>query len=436
MNQRGTRAAWAGLSIFSLMLATACTAGTTEETSGPSGQWETRTIQGMKWEDGSEVQARVLDLGTAEDKIYGDFFGSYSSLDGWTGSRERFSPFALTDQGDLIGEFSVALEPTRDDTDLSAHGKIGMVRGGEFEPFASTETLVAGDGNRMVVDAAAVDNAVVWVETANYIDATSSWRIFTGGPGRETEMMAKAEDYSDFLHRPSVNLNPAPVIGDGIVYWQGLLDDGEGNLSVSVFAQQATDRRGAEVVAHDANNPVVLDSGIAVTDTMVDLEPGEEADPAQSPIRGKGISIVDGDTRTPLLEVAEPEDPRTNLGGLNGGGQTLITTVNEQLLVIDVEDRQVSVVSAPEAEIEGFTFFATGPEVCGNLATWTYTDPAGRSNGVQYFLNVDTLELGKITEENLFGKVFCNEDYFAWMVLDGTDSAAIAHAEVMEWKGD
>ncbi|MCW4465855.1 hypothetical protein OK351_10095 [Glutamicibacter sp. MNS18] len=419
-----------------LVLTVACTAEPTEGPSGPIGQWQTATIQGLTWEDGSEIQASVLDLDSAEEKIIGDFFGSYASVDGWAGSRERFGPLALTEHGDLVGEFSVALEPTRDDTDLSSHGAIGMVRAGEFEPFASTETLVAGDGNRMVMSAAAADDMVVWVETAHYGDATDKWRIFAGGAGKETELMAKAEDYSDFLHRPPFNQNPAPVIDDGIAYWQGLLDDGEGKLSVSVFAQHGTEGRGAEIVVRDANNPVVLDSGIAVTDTMVDLDPGEEVDPVQSPIRGKGISIFDGNTRTPLLEMADPADPRTELGGLSGGGQTLITTVNEQLLVIDVETRQVSVVSAPEAETEGFTFFAAGPEVCGDYATWTYTDPAGRSNGMQYFLKLDTLELGRITEENLFGKVFCNDDYFAWLVLDGADSGAIAHAEVMEWKGD
>ena len=418
------------------MLTAACTAGPVDGSPESTVQRETTVIQGVKWADGSEVQARTLDLNTATEEVIGDYFDSYASMDRWTGASELFGTLALTDQGELIGEFSHSMQPTRGDTELSSRGEIGVVRDDEFEAFASTENLVAGDGNRMVVDAATDNDTIVWVETAHFGDATSTWRIFTGGPGKETELMAKAEDYSDFLRRPSFDLNPVPVIDDDAVYWQGLLDDGEGNLSVSVFGQQAASGNAAEIIARNANDPVVLDSGVAVTDTMVDLEPGEEIDPARSPIRGQGISIVDRGTRTALLELTEPEDEETTLGTLSGGGQTLLTTVNDRLLVINVETREVLAVTAPEAETEGFTFFATGPEVCGDYATWTYRDPGGASNGEQYFLDLETSELGKIPEEKLFGKVFCNEEYFAWMVLDDADTRAAAHAEVMEWRDD
>lgn len=417
-----------GLLTATLCLSTSCVSNNETATNPGAigdGVTQTQTLSEVQWGSGEDVSARVVKLDAATEVAFGDKFTAQDSTGNWQKQSNFLLGLGLNTHGKVIGELSRQMKPTQADIKLSDHGEIGLANNGEFTAFGSTRKLVEGDGNRTVTSALSTDDGYLWVESPNYQSVAGTWRLFTGGPGAESKLLAKSKNDDKFsINESSVEV-AVPVIGDKSVYWSTLTTKANGSTSVSVLQHSLFGDEESKIFADDATSPAVLDQGIAVLDVMTEADTEKFSENHVS----KSISLhteqADPEvllTRSPLL------DDTVSFTRLVGQGETLMTQLADKFLVINPENKDATAFALP-AESR-----AVGYAVCGQHAVWQVVDVGGASDGWQYLLDLESNELSKIAKDGLTGTTFCNGDYFAWGVRGTGDSTNDAYVEVMKWK--
>lgn len=382
---------------------------------------QTQTLSEVQWGSGEDISAQVLDLGAATEVAFGDKFSAHDSTDNGLKDANLLVGLGLTSKGEILGEMSQGMKPTQADTELSDHGEIGLASKGEFKAFASTRKLVEGDGNRNVTSALATDAGYLWVESPHYETSARAWRLFTGGPGMESKLLAKSKDEAEFDNVELSAEVAVPVVDGGTVYWSTLTSKEKGLTSSAVLKHSLTGNEESVIFAGNATSPAVLAQGIAVLDVVT-----ENGSQKHVP---KSISLhtQQADPEV-LLTRSSTVDTTDSFKQLVGQGDTLMTQLAENLLVFNVQDKDVTAVKLPaDARAVGYT-------ICGQQATWAVVDHAGESDGWQYLLELKSNELSKVANDGLYGASFCNGHYFSWGIRGEVYPKKDAFVEVMRWK--
>ena len=417
-----------GLLTAALCLSTSCVSNNETATNlgaADDGVTQTQTLSEVQWGSGEEVSARVAELDAATEVALGDQFTAQDSTGNWQKQSNFLLGLGLNTHGEVIGELSQQMKPTQADTKLSDHGEIGLAHNGEFTAFGSTRKLVEGDGNRTVTSALSTDDGYVWVESPNYQSVSGTWRLFTGGPGNESKLLAKSKT-GDESSNNELNVEVAvPVVDDKSVYWSTLTSKANGSTSTSVLQHSLSGDDESKIFADDATSPAVLDQGIAVIDVKTETDTGKKSENHVS----RSISLHTEQADPEVLLTGSPLlDDTAAFTELVGQEETLLTQLADKFLVINPENKDVTAVALP-AESR-----AVGYAVCGQYAAWQVVDVGGASDGWQYLLDLESNKLSKIAKEGLTGTTFCNGDYFAWGVHGTGDSTNDAYVEVMKWK--
>lgn len=386
---------------------------------------QTQTLSDVQWGSGEEVSAQVLELGSASEVAFDDKFSTHDSTTAWQQGANLLVGLGVTSKGEILGEMSQGMKPTQADTDLSDHGEIGLASNGEFAAFASTRKLVKGDGNRNVTSALATADGYLWVESPNYETASRAWRIFTGGPGAESKLLAKSTDETEFDNVELSAEVAVPVVDGGTAYWSTLTSNERGTTSSTVLKHSLTGIEDSMIFARHATSPAVLDQGIAVLDVVT--ENGTVKDSEKHVPKSISLHTKQADPEV-LLARSSTVDTTDSFKQLVGQDDTLMTQLAENLLVLNVPDKAVTAVQLPvDARAVGYT-------ICGQQATWAVVDHTGASDGWQYLLDLKSNELSKVANDGLYGASFCNGDYFAWGIRGEVYPTKDAFVEVMQWK--
>lgn len=417
-----------GLLTAALCLSTSCVSSDGAATNPgaiDNGVTQPQTLSEVQWGSGKEVSARVVELGAATEVAFEDQFTVQDSTDNWQKHSNFLSGLGLSSQGEVLGELSQQMRPTQADTKLSDHGEIGLAKNGEFTAFGSTRKLVEGDGNRTVTSALSTDDGYLWVESPNYGSASRTWRLFTGGPGNQSKLLAKSKNDDEFGN-DEWNIEVAvPVADDKSVYWSTLTTKANGSTSSAVLQHSLSEDDKSKIFADDATNPAVLDQGIAVLDLVT--ENGTEKNSEKHVAKSISLHTKQADPEV-LLTGSSLLDDTVAFTGLVGQGETLMTQLADKFLVTNLQNKDVIAVALPADSR------AVGYAICGQHAAWQVADSGGASDGWQYLLDLETNELSKVAKEGLTGTAFCNGDYFAWGVRGTGYSTNDAYVEVMKWK--
>ncbi len=417
-----------GLLTAALCLSTSCVSN--NETATDPGAIDDRvaqmqTLSEVQWGSGEEVSARVMELGAANEVAREDQFTAQDTTANWQKNSNFLLGLGLNAQGEVIGEMSQQMRPMQADTKLSDHGEIGLANNGEFTAFGSTRKLVEGDGNRTVTSALSTEDGYLWVESPNYQSVAGTWRLFAGGPGAESKLLAESKSGDEFSI-DELRVEVAVPVADGqSVYWSTLTTKANGSTSSAVLQHSLSGEDKSKIFADDATSPAVLDQGIAVLEVMTEAD--TEKNSAKHVSKSISLHTEQADPEV-LLTGSRLLDDTIAFTRLVGQEETLMTQLADKFLVINPENKDVTAVVLP-AESR-----AVGYAVCGQYAAWQVADVGGGSDGWQYLLDLESNEFSKVAKEGLTSAAFCNGDYFAWGVRGTGDSTNDAYIEVMKWK--
>lgn len=342
--------------------------------------------------------------------------------------KQSFMPLDISADGVLFG----AVHPTAqqmkeksfDGSKVVIQSVAATVDSGKLAKFPGAQKTLSSDGPRQITAGASLDGQFVWSETASTAGGDTSWRVFTGGKNQEPELLGRAEDFISEADGSVIPSGQQMALKGSTAYWDSVKNIDGSDFVPGILSSELDDTKQAREFLGYSQHPVALDSWVAT----IGMEQLEDSVGLRRQINLQNFA-KDGTGRSLALlrEEGEGNEVATSFADLAGSGSTLMTAYAENLLILDVEGSLVAAVENPsERDPEGMA-------VCGNYATWTYSNDEEAGDSAQFFLNLDTKGLLRVANEDLFGETFCAGEYFAWSLMPLGDSEATSYAEVFKW---
>ena len=379
-------------------------------------------VPGLKWPEDPDFIVTRLNLGDAVAARPGtDYRKEYNTQDLAKDGRVLV-PFALTEQGSLVGSTGKQEDYEHVLDALSATDSVGTYAGGKFTPFTTAGADTKARKPNFVAGGSATEAGTVWAELDEDSFMEGTWKIMGVPAGQKTaRVLSTSKEASVPADSPMAFVMPVPIIANDRAYWHVAFPaDTARGYEARVLSAPLEGGKDLRVERTQAYAPANFGSDVAVLGT--EHTGSEFAD-------NKSTSLIEsshGDVDLVRISASAPEG--SSLESLGADGNIFSFTYLGDFYIANTTSGKVVAIPLP-----GTTHVANVAH-CGDRATWSFVDQNSSPAESRYVYNALDASLRVLTDPAFTGTAQCGGDYLSWGVSGSIGGNPAVWDVVTRWE--